>query len=123
AVLRMYFSLFCGRSDALAQSGLRLGLTRREAWTFVALVFVLVGFGIAPRPLVESRLAASRDILRLRQARMLGRQRVGRGHIWTSHAPSSRPQWIRLASRGKKSDPPERHRGIGHRDSETRGNV
>ena len=25
AVLRMYFSLFCGRADALGQSGLRLG--------------------------------------------------------------------------------------------------
>jgi NADH-quinone oxidoreductase subunit M len=68
AVLRMYFSLFCGRSDPLAHSGLRLGLTRREAWTFVALVITLVGFGIAPRALVDSRLAASEDILQLRQA-------------------------------------------------------
>src|SRR5438552_870731 len=36
AVLRMYFSLFCGRSDALAHSdsGLQFELTRREAWTF-----------------------------------------------------------------------------------------
>jgi NADH-quinone oxidoreductase subunit M len=71
AVLRMYFSLFCGRSDALAQSGLRFGLTRREAWTFVALVIVLLGFGVAPRSLVDSRFAASDDILRLRQARVL----------------------------------------------------
>src|SRR5947208_6203698 len=70
AVLRMYFSLFCGRSDALAHSGLRFGLTPREAWTFVALVSVLVGLGIAPRPLVESRFAASNDILRLRQVRL-----------------------------------------------------
>jgi NADH-quinone oxidoreductase subunit M len=67
AVLRMYFSLFCGRVDALAQSGLRFGLTRREAWTFVALVIALIGFGVAPRPLVDSRLAASEDILRLRR--------------------------------------------------------
>ena len=88
AVLRMYFSLFCGRSDALAHSGLRFGLTRREAWTFVALVFALVGFGIAPRPLVDSRIAASDDILRLRQVRMLGRQRLVQGHIWTSRALS-----------------------------------
>jgi len=71
AVLRMYFSLFCGCSDSLAHSGLRFGLTPREAWTFVALVIALVGFGIAPRPLVESRFAASHDILRLRQVRML----------------------------------------------------
>jgi NADH-quinone oxidoreductase subunit M len=72
AVLRMYFSLFCGRSDPRAHSGLRLGLTRREAWTFVALVIALVGFGVMPRPLVDSRLAASGDILRLRQVRMSG---------------------------------------------------
>jgi NADH-quinone oxidoreductase subunit M len=70
AVLRMYFSLFCGRSDRLAPASLGLGLTRREAWTFVALVIALVGFGIAPRPLVDSRLTASEDILRLRQAGM-----------------------------------------------------
>jgi NADH:ubiquinone oxidoreductase subunit 4 (subunit M) len=73
AVLRMYFSLFCGRPDALAHSGLRFGLTRREAWTFVALVMALIGFGIIPRPLVDSRFAASDDILRLRNARMLQR--------------------------------------------------
>ena len=69
AVLRMYFSLFCGRSDALAQSGLSFGLTRREAWAFVALVVALVGFGIAPRSLVDSRFAASDEILRLREER------------------------------------------------------
>ena len=71
AVVRMYFLLFCGRSDALAHSGLRFELTRREAWTFVALVIALVGFGVAPRPLVNSRFAASDNILRLRQMRML----------------------------------------------------
>jgi NADH-quinone oxidoreductase subunit M len=70
AVVRMYFSLFCGRSDALAHSDLRLGLRRREAWTFGALVVTLVGFGLVPRPLVDSRFAASYDILRLREARM-----------------------------------------------------
>jgi NADH-quinone oxidoreductase subunit M len=79
AVLRMYFSLFCGRSDPLAHSGLRFGLTRREAWTFVALVIALVGFGVAPRPLVDSRFAASDQILRLRRVRMLGEQRVSSG--------------------------------------------
>jgi NADH-quinone oxidoreductase subunit M len=69
AVLRMYFSLFCGRSDVRAHSDLRYGLTRREAWTFVALVIVLVAFGIAPRPLVDSRFSASDEILRLRESR------------------------------------------------------
>lgn len=66
AVVRMYFSLFCGRSQALAQAGLTLGLRAREAWTFVALVLVLIGLGIVPRPLVDSRLAASDEILRVR---------------------------------------------------------
>jgi NADH-quinone oxidoreductase subunit M len=70
AVLRMYFSLFCGRSDALAHPSLRLGLRPREAWTFVALVIALIGLGLAPRPLVDSRFDASDEILRLRQDRM-----------------------------------------------------
>jgi NADH-quinone oxidoreductase subunit M len=72
AVLRMYFSLFCGRSDTMAEYNLRLGLTGREAWTFVALVITLIGFGLLPRPLVDSRFAASEDILQLRQVRILG---------------------------------------------------
>ena len=69
AVLRMYFSLFCGRSDVAGASGLRLGLRRREAWTFVALVIALIGFGLVPRPLVDSRFDASEEILRLREMR------------------------------------------------------
>jgi NADH-quinone oxidoreductase subunit M len=68
AVLRMYFSLFCGRPDVASHSSMRLALTNRETWTFVALVLVLVAFGIMPRPLVDSRFAASGDILRLREA-------------------------------------------------------
>jgi NADH-quinone oxidoreductase subunit M len=67
AVVRMYFSLFCGRPD-VSSSGVRFGLARREAWTFVALVIALVAFGVAPRPLVDSRFAASHEILRARQA-------------------------------------------------------
>ncbi|HMF93954.1 MAG TPA: proton-conducting transporter membrane subunit [Vicinamibacterales bacterium] len=68
AVVRMYFSLFCGRPAVRAHPSLRFGLTPREAWTFVALVVALVGFGVAPRPLVDSRFAASEDILRLRDS-------------------------------------------------------
>jgi NADH-quinone oxidoreductase subunit M len=71
AVLRMYFSLFCGRSDALAHPSLRLGLRPREAWTFMTLVIVLIGLGLAPRPLVDSRFNASQEILQLRQERMM----------------------------------------------------
>jgi NADH-quinone oxidoreductase subunit M len=73
AVLRMYFSLFCGRSDLLAHPSLRLGLRPREAWTFVALVIALIGLGLAPRPLVDSRFDASDEILRVRQERVSGR--------------------------------------------------
>ena len=71
AVLRMYFSLFCGRPDLPSHPGVRFGLTKREAWTFIAIVIALVAFGIAPRPLVDSRFAASDNILRLRHANML----------------------------------------------------
>jgi NADH-quinone oxidoreductase subunit M len=73
AVLRMYFSLFCGRSDAPAHPGLRLGLTRREAWTFVALVLTLISLGVWPRALVDSHLEASGQILRHRQERSAAR--------------------------------------------------
>jgi NADH:ubiquinone oxidoreductase subunit 4 (subunit M) len=66
AVLRMYFSLFCGRSDVLAHPSLRFGLKPREAWTFVALVVALIALGVAPRALVDSRMNASDQILRLR---------------------------------------------------------
>jgi NADH:ubiquinone oxidoreductase subunit 4 (subunit M) len=45
------------------------GLTRREAWTFALVVIVLVGLGIVPRPIVDSRFTASEQILRLRDAR------------------------------------------------------
>ena len=83
AVLRMYFSLFCGRSYAVAHSSLPFGLTRREAWTFVALVIALIGFGVAPRPLVNSRFTASDDILRLRQVRMVGAPKGGDGAYFT----------------------------------------
>jgi len=76
AVLRMYFSLFCGRPDRRAHPSLRFGLTPREAWTFVALVAVLIGFGLVPRPIVDSRFAASDDILRLRGARMAAAQTI-----------------------------------------------
>ena len=80
AVLRMYFSLFCGRSVALAHADLRLGLKPREAWTFVALVIALVGLGVAPRALVDSRFAASEEILRQRQERVLAEREVTLGN-------------------------------------------
>jgi NADH-quinone oxidoreductase subunit M len=66
AVLRMYFSLFCGRPEPLAHPSVRLGLRPREAWTFVALVVALIALGLVPRPLVDSSFDASHEILRLR---------------------------------------------------------
>jgi NADH-quinone oxidoreductase subunit M len=74
AVVRMYFSLFCGRPHTPSHSRLRPGLARREAWTFVTLVIALIAFGIAPRPLVDSRFAASEQILRTRQANILAQR-------------------------------------------------
>ena len=49
-------------------------MTRREAWTFVALVLALVGLGVMPRPLVDSRFTASEEILQLRKGSMLDGQ-------------------------------------------------
>ena len=70
AVLRMYFALFCGRRDTLADTGIQLGLTRREAWTFTVIVITLVGLGLAPRPIVDSRFTASEQILKARELRL-----------------------------------------------------
>jgi NADH-quinone oxidoreductase subunit M len=67
AVVRMYFSLFCGRPDPLAHSAFRFELKPREVWSFVGLLVVLVGLGVVPRPLVDSRFKASDDILRQRR--------------------------------------------------------
>jgi NADH-quinone oxidoreductase subunit M len=68
AILRMYFALFCGRRDTPADATLHLGLTRREAWTFACVVIALTGLGVFPRPIVDSRFAASEEILRMRRA-------------------------------------------------------
>jgi NADH-quinone oxidoreductase subunit M len=66
AVLRMYFSLFCGRADPPTRAGVSLALQRREALAFGAVVVILIAFGIAPRALVGSRFAAAEDLLRQR---------------------------------------------------------
>ena len=92
AVLRMYFSLFCGRSDVLAHPSLRLGLRPREAWTFVALVIALIGLGVAPRPLVDSRFDASDEILRLRQERISERQHPQLGWAVSSVSYTIQPR-------------------------------
>jgi len=63
AVLRMYFALFCGRPSADGQGDVRIGLIHREAWTFASVVLVLVGTGIVPAPIVDSRFLASDEIL------------------------------------------------------------
>jgi hypothetical protein len=77
AVLRMYFSLFCGRAAMRMHSSVKLGLRPREAWTFVALVVALVGLGVAPGALVDSRLRVSEDILRQRQEKRIEKNARG----------------------------------------------
>ena len=59
AVLRMYFSLFCGRRGEAVQ----LQLLPREAFSFGAVAVVLLATGIAPAPIVASRLDAAELIL------------------------------------------------------------
>ena len=69
AVLRMYFSLFCGARGAT----LRQTLQRRETLAFGGVAALLVLGGLLPRTLVASRLQASHSILRDREARELDR--------------------------------------------------
>lgn len=59
AVLRMYFSLFCGPSRA----GPKLNLLRREAAGLAVTILLLIVGGIVPAALVQSRVAASRALL------------------------------------------------------------
>lgn len=59
AILRMYFSLFCGARDRDA----KLPLLRREALAFGAIAAVLILMGLAPLPLPTSQLAA-KNLLR-----------------------------------------------------------
>jgi NADH-quinone oxidoreductase subunit M len=58
-VLKMYFSLFCGRADG----GIALPLRSRETIAFAALAIVLVAGGLFPRNLVESRVEAAQAIV------------------------------------------------------------
>jgi NADH-quinone oxidoreductase subunit M len=92
AVVRMYFSLFCGRTDAPSHPGVRFGLARREKWTFVALVIALIAFGLAPRPLVDSRFAASEDILRVRNAQSHFPDKIV-WKTWSTHRRSQATDW------------------------------
>lgn len=62
AVLRMYFSLFCGSRP----STLKLSLLRREAIVFGAVATALIVGGLVPQPIVASRLRASQSILERR---------------------------------------------------------
>jgi NADH-quinone oxidoreductase subunit M len=62
AVLRMYFSLFCGKSA----SGIGLPIRRREALAFASVAGILIATGIAPHPIVSSRHGASERILEQR---------------------------------------------------------
>ncbi len=84
-----------------------LGLRRREAWTFVALAVVLIGFGLAPRPLVDSRFAVADEILHARQMRVPAPSAVhaaddSRRDASRGMAPASRrtaPPYISVSAR------------------------
>jgi NADH-quinone oxidoreductase subunit M len=65
AVLRMYFSLFCGRPGGIVG----LGLRTREGLVFGAVAVLLVVAGVAPRTIVASREQASAAILGQRGVR------------------------------------------------------
>lgn len=67
AVLRMYFSLFCGPAASRQPSSLRLELKRREAIAFALLVAALLGLGVMPGGLVASRIRAGEQLLQQRQ--------------------------------------------------------
>ncbi|HEX8789726.1 MAG TPA: proton-conducting transporter membrane subunit [Polyangiaceae bacterium] len=72
AVLRMYFSLFCGaRSTSF---GLRRMLLRRERVAFGALTALLVVGGLLPGTIVASRLEAGHAMLHEREQRAGGVQ-------------------------------------------------
>lgn len=60
AVMRMYFSLFCGRVD----TGGHLRLLRREALAFAGVAALLIGAGLAPGPLVGTAVSASERLMR-----------------------------------------------------------
>ncbi|HET9783716.1 MAG TPA: proton-conducting transporter membrane subunit [Terriglobales bacterium] len=67
AVLRMYFSLFCGPPAPHQPASLRLELRRREAIAFAVLIATLLGLGVVPGGLVDSRIQAGEQLLQQRQ--------------------------------------------------------
>ena len=62
AVLRMYFSLFCGRRDA----GVHLKLLPRETLAFGTVMLALVLAGLMPGSIVRSRVQSAEELLQLR---------------------------------------------------------
>lgn len=64
AVMRMYFSLFCGRGDV----GPQLRSLRSERIVFAALAALLIAAGLVPGPLVSSRFAAAEQLLEQRNS-------------------------------------------------------
>jgi NADH-quinone oxidoreductase subunit M len=63
AVLRMYFSLFCGRRD----EGAHVRLLRRESITFSSIALLLLVGGLVPGPMVKVGLRASVELLQGRR--------------------------------------------------------
>jgi NADH-quinone oxidoreductase subunit M len=92
AVLRMYFSSFCGRS----YSGARLSLRRRESVVFGALAGVLLLSGLAPGPIVASRVRASE--------RLVGRQEDRHGALDPPDLHLAVPESVRPVAEGDRND-------------------
>jgi len=93
AVLRMYFSLFCGRPDTRAHPALHFELKPREVLTFAALAATLLGLGVAPGRLAASRLRASVQIIQRRH--LMGADPSAEGHApgaGTPPAPGQDPR-------------------------------
>lgn len=63
AVLRMYFSLFCGKVN----ESVHLRIRRREGWAFGLVVAFLMVTGVAPSLVISSRTAAGRQLLDMRR--------------------------------------------------------
>ena len=108
-VLRMYFSLFCGRADGTVP----LPLLPRESLVFGSAAAFLLLFGLAPSGIVASQVAASAEVLGQRQAlqRELGHPLAAPQTRFPSAESSGRSHGIRAstqaaaASRSKKGTP------------------
>ena len=77
AVMRIYFSLFCGRRD----TGAYLGLLRSERVGFGLTALLLLGLGVAPGGLVRILDRAGASAMAQREQFQPGTPRTTRGNV------------------------------------------